>query len=54
METEKKEKKPYEPPTLEVVDIEHKVDLLCCSGESGDDEYEDDFSGIPVIIGRRG
>ena len=47
METEKKEKKPYEPPTLEVVDIEHKIDLLCCSGEGGDygdnPEIDDDF-----------
>lgn len=53
METEKNEKKPYEPPTLTVVEIEHKINLLCGSG-CEEDEYEDDFSGIPVIIGRRG
>jgi hypothetical protein len=45
METEKKEKKPYEPPTLTVVDIEHKVNLLCGSCEDyGDNpEIDDDF-----------
>lgn len=56
METEKKEKKPYEPPTLTVVELDHKFDLLqgSCDFNCDDGEYEDDFSGIPVIIGRRG
>lgn len=44
-ENENKEKKPYIPPTIEVVDIAHnnKAELLCASGESwgcDDDDYE--------------
>lgn len=52
METEKKEKKPYEPPTLTITVLEEKYNLLCSSGDCGD--YEDEMGGIPVIIGKRG
>ena len=43
METEKKEKKPYEPPTLTVVEIEHKINLLCGSCEDNPEYDDDDF-----------
>ena len=43
METETKEKKPYEAPTLTVVELDHKFDLLQCSGDYNCDEYNDDY-----------
>ena len=47
------QKKPYESPTLTVLEIENKFNLLCGSG-CEEDEFEEEFSGIPVIIGKKG
>ena len=44
MNTETKEKKPYVAPELTVVELEHKFDLLQCSGEFNcDEDYDGEF-----------
>ena len=45
MDNENIEKKPYEPPTLTVVDLKSKADLLCYSGcDDPIDEMDGDFN----------